>query len=117
MSSESSLAKQHGLGGLLSQMHVQTRSARVHPDTFAGGHRNLRRLANDDEIARLDSRQQVSDVHMGVALCAHLDSIVGEPPPVSPDTFRLLDGGGPQLRSVGGTHLVQFMVRDSMGAG
>jgi len=78
------LTQQHGLGSLLAEMNVQLRSCGVDPESFARRHRNLRRLGNDDEVARLDSLNQLADVKVCVTLGAHFLAVISHGPLVAP---------------------------------
>src|SRR5260370_33259843 len=87
----------------------------MYPQPFAARRqRNVLDLGGDDELAGLDSRNQLADVDVHVALCLNAGRVVGDSPLIVKKRFRLCNRRTPQFSAL---LVIQEFERSRMNPG
>src|SRR5258708_8586203 len=73
----------------------------MYPQPFAARRQwNVLDLGGDDELAGFDSRNQLADVDVHVALCLNAGRVVGDGPLIVKKRFRFCNRSAPQFSSL-----------------
>src|SRR5260370_36524514 len=88
---------------------------RMYPQPFAARRQwNVLDLGGDDELAGFDSRNQLANVDVHVALCLNAGRVVGDGPLIVEKRFRFGNRSAPQFSSL---LVVQEFERSRMNPG